>query len=345
MRGFDRLASASSIWLCVVITISACICHAQQRARVVTGGMNAEFTVSDQEHSIAFYRDALGLGEPIARVNPALPGVGQLTGTITGAAHVARLPIPGASWTMEIVETTGVERKPVAGRRQDIGASGLILYVRDIDRTIATLKNSGATFVTVGGRAIHVQRKNAGYRAIVARDPNDFFIEVRQMDQLPATTAPASSNVVGAAISISVENTDKTARYWREILDFDVDTSASFSREKSELALQGTPGAEIRTSIAAYPGSDVVFELLEFKGIDRAALHPHTQDPGSGAFALTCGDMSSLVSRLRSNPEGKILTVGNNALNQGARIAMFFQDLNGFVFEAIQRVDNGRSGK
>src|SRR5262245_28563824 len=51
-----------------------------QRVAVVTGGMNAEFTVSDQERSIGFYHEVLGLDAPTARYNPALPGVGQLTG-------------------------------------------------------------------------------------------------------------------------------------------------------------------------------------------------------------------------------------------------------------------------
>ena len=95
----------------VLVTAPAWPCHAQTSgARVVTGGMNAEFTVADQESSVAFYQNVLGLGAPIARVNPPAAAVGQLTGTVTGAAHVARMPIPGASWTIEIVETTGVER-------------------------------------------------------------------------------------------------------------------------------------------------------------------------------------------------------------------------------------------
>ena len=59
-----------------------------------------------------------------------------------------------------------------------------------------------------------------------------------------------------------------------------------------------------------------------------------------GAFALSCGDMAGFVKRLKADGETKILTVGNDALNQGARIAMFFQDFNGFIFESIQRLEN-----
>lgn len=309
--------------------------------RVVTGGMNAEFTVADQESSIAFYQNVLGLGAPIARINPPAAAVGKLTGTITGAAHVARMPIPGASWTMEIVETTGVERKPVEARRQDIGASGLILYVRDLDAALAALKKANAAIVTTGGQPIHF-KSDGGFRAIMAKDPNGFFLEFRQTDRPPETTAPASSNLIGAAISISIEDTEKTAHYWSQLLDFDVKSASGFSRDKREMALLGTPGARVRKTIATYPGSDVSFEFLEFQGIDRRALHPHTQDPGSGAFAITTRDMATLVKRIKSDPDGKILTVGNDALDQGQRIAMFLQDLNGFVLEAIQPLNRGK---
>ena len=67
---------------------------------------------------------------------------------------------------------------------------------------------------------------------------------------------------------------------------------------------------------------------------------PHTQDPGSGAFALSCGDIAGFAKRLKADGETKILTVGNDAMNQGARIARFFQDFNGFIFEGIQRIEN-----
>ncbi len=339
---FITSRSIQHVWLSTMLGGMACLCLAQQPgARVVTGGMNAEFTVSALENSFSFYHDVLGLGSPVARMNPALPGVGRLTGTITGAPHLARLPIPGVSWTIELVETTGVERKPVAARRQDIGASGLILYVRDLDAALAALKKAGAPIVTAGGAPVNIGGKNNKSRAIVAKDPDGFFIEVRQMDPLPQTAAPGTSNVIGASMSLSIEDTETTARYWRELLDFDVKPDASFSRDKTELALQGTQGAQVRRTIATYPGTDLVFEFLEFKNIERKALVPRTQDPGSGAFAVASRDDAALVKRLKGNSQTKILTAGNDALNEGARISMFFQDLNGFIWEAIQRLPGG----
>ncbi len=215
----------------------------------------------------------------------------------------------------------------------------MILYVRDLDVTLDALKKAGAPILTSGGMPVKMPGPNKG-RAILAQDPDGFFIELRQTDPLPKTTAPATSNLIGARMSLTIEDTEKTARYWKDVLDFDVKPAASFTKDKVELRLNGTPNAQIRKTIAIYPGSDVTFEFLEFRGIDRKALAPHTQDPGSGAFALSCGDMAGFVKRLKADGETKILTVGNDAMNQGARIAMFFQDFNGFIFESIQRLEN-----
>ena len=135
----------------VLLSGTALLCSAQAKP-AVKGGMNAELTVSSLEPSVAFYQDVLGLSPPVARFSATLPGVGQLTGTVTGGVRLARMPVPGVSWTVELVETTGVERRPLNARRQDIGASGLILYVRDLD-------------VTLGGEKSRSTHRNHGRRA------------------------------------------------------------------------------------------------------------------------------------------------------------------------------------
>ncbi len=91
-----RLARAV-LFLLVLGGATRLVVAQSHTGRIVIGGMNAEFTVSNHEKSIAFYHDVLGLTAPARRINPALPAVGQLTGTVTGAAHVASLPIPGAA--------------------------------------------------------------------------------------------------------------------------------------------------------------------------------------------------------------------------------------------------------
>src|SRR5262245_36763535 len=61
-------------FLLLNIVLSGLVSLGYGQQRVVTGGMNSEFTVSNQDRSIAFYRDVLGLGDVTGRTNPALPG-------------------------------------------------------------------------------------------------------------------------------------------------------------------------------------------------------------------------------------------------------------------------------
>jgi catechol 2,3-dioxygenase-like lactoylglutathione lyase family enzyme len=69
-------------------------------------------------------------------------------------------------------------------RFQDPGAANLILTVRDIDAIVARAKKAG------------------------------FFVELFQPSRLPATTAPASSNVIGGGFEIMVADTDRTMRLY-----------------------------------------------------------------------------------------------------------------------------------
>jgi hypothetical protein len=60
------------------------------------------------------------------------------------------------------------------------------------------------------------------------------------------------------------------------------------------------------------------------------------QDPGNAAFNLNTGDMEALVRRLKDDGSSTILSANGEPVKQGSRIAMFFQDLNGFILEATQ---------
>ena len=316
----------------------------------------AELQISNAERSLAFYHDVLGLEYPpgwTSKLNAPSAAQAKLTG-IPGLIRVVNLVIPGATWHMQLVETSGMERKAMNPRRQDIGATGFILYVRDLDRTLTALKKAEAPIVTTGGAPV-----TAGTgRAILAQDPDGFFIEVRQPQAVPPN-APAG-NVIGARMSVSIADTDRTSAYWRNLLDFDVQPEASFRADRPELALHGTPGAQVRKSVATIrkggqfdrPGTDVVFEFLEFKNIERRTLAPRYQDPGGGAFVLRLKtadasirgkEMAAAVERLKASGQAKILTTGGEALDQGARFAVFTQDVNGFILEITQSV--AESGK
>ena len=111
--------------------------------------------------------------------------------------------MPGIRCGVELVEINNVERTPVRRRMQDPGAVTLILLVRDLDAAFAKLKAAGVPVVTTGGAPLAMSATNKT-RAVIVQDPDGHFVELAQLDPLPATTAPASSNVIGIRLRVTV---------------------------------------------------------------------------------------------------------------------------------------------
>jgi catechol 2,3-dioxygenase-like lactoylglutathione lyase family enzyme len=86
--------------------------------------------------------------------------------------------------------------------------------------------------------------------------------------------APPNSYVTGVTIAITVEDTEKTARYYREVLGVDVKTDSPFVDD----AVFGPKGAQYRESVVALPEKSPPLHFLEFKGVDRKALRPERGD-------------------------------------------------------------------
>ena len=93
---------------------------------------------------------------------------------------------------------------------QDPGAVTLILLVRDIDAAFAKLKAAGVPVVTTGGAPLAMSTANKT-RAVIVQDPDGHFVELAQLDPLPATTAPASSNVIGIRLRVTVADMEADA--------------------------------------------------------------------------------------------------------------------------------------
>lgn len=303
-----------------------------------------------------FYKDRLAPGRggspaPSSAETPSPPaangpgpagppgGMGGLTGVVGGMPRFVRMVVPGGViWKIQLIEMTNVERRPVNPRRQDIGAAGFIIYVRDLDVTLAAMKKAGTPIVTTGGQPVHIGAKHSNSRAIMARDPDGFSIEVRQLDPLPPTNVAATSNVIGVGMSVSIQDTAQTVRYWRDIFNFELQPDKDFSSDKNTLALYGTPGAKVRKTVAHHPNAPVEWEFLEFKNIERRMLAPRIQDPGNGAFVLLTGDVAALFNRVKMEPTAKILSNGGEFMPpaNGGNGAFFFQDLNGFILEGCK---------
>ena len=75
--------------------------------------------------------------------------------------------------TLEFLEVTGIERRPLAARIQDPGAARLQLTVRNLETAIDLYKKAGPSTVVSSRGEIITQ---PGYRVAVVSDLNGLFL-------------------------------------------------------------------------------------------------------------------------------------------------------------------------
>jgi catechol 2,3-dioxygenase-like lactoylglutathione lyase family enzyme len=303
----------------------------------VTGVGNFIHVVSNLDKSIQFYRDSIGLelnGDPGPRPYVMNAPVSTLYDA-PGQLRFAVLKVPASDMNVEIVEFKDVNSKPARPRLQDPGATILILTVRDIDAILTRLKKGPGQVVTLGGEPVTMTGNGGTTRVVFVKDPDNFYVELVQRDPAPITAAPASSNVIGISFGITVEDTEKTMRFYRETLGFQPQVGASFRADKTRMDVAGTPGAQYRRSTAMIPGTSFEMEFLEFKGIDRQAQHPTIHDPGAPVLRLRVHDMDAFVKALNAAGAPLVTTAGEIVKIGKSRVTMA-RELNNLFLEPLQ---------
>jgi len=246
------------------------------------------------------------------------------------------LKVPGAGFGVELIEYKDIDRKPATLRNQDPGAGNLILLVRDIDATLARLKQGGAKIISP---ALDIGNKTRG---AFAQDPDGFFVALVQRDPLPKTTAPATSNVMGGLITVTANDTDQTVHLYRDVLGFKLLMQFPFSGDPNRMAMVNARGAQYRSTVLQIPGTEVSIEFPQFKDIDRKPLHTRLQDPGTSVLQLEVRNADSVVKTLKA-AGATVISVGGEPvdvkISTGAvlRIAIV-RDPNNLYLELIQRM-------
>lgn len=299
---------------------------------LITGIGNFSHIVASLDRSIQFYRDVIGLElESAPRVFSGTEAM--KVGNTPGAQSLfATLKVPGSAMGVEVIEYKVIDRVPAQPRFQDPGAANLILTVRDIDAIVARAKKAGAHINSAGGVPATVP---GGSRVIFVQDPDGFFVELVQPAQPRATTAPASSNIIGAGFEIMVADTGQTMRLYKDALGFDPQVGRTFDGTKLLMDTAGTPGAQFKRSAATIPGTSVTMAFLEFKDIDRKPVRTRFQDPGTPVLQLRVQDINA-VTKAWKTAGGEILTVGGEPIDIGALKLIVFRDPNNLMLEMIQ---------
>jgi catechol 2,3-dioxygenase-like lactoylglutathione lyase family enzyme len=316
----------------------------QESPSAATGVRVIIHSVADLDKTVSFYRDGLGLamvgpgGKPattLAAPRALDESLSKFTATHGAKFRNATFKIPGAKFDLELTEFTDTPRKNVQPHMQDPGAATLVLIVRDVDAALAGVNKSGGSVLSIGGQPMKVGGENSKSRSIFVRDPDGFMLELAGIQPTPASDAPASSNVTGGRIGLTIENTDQTLKFYHDVLGFETKpAAAAFSTDKTIASLIDAVGAQWRISSAKVPGTSVDWELLEFKGVARKPFRLAVPDVGSPAVSVYVKDVNAAIEAVKAGG-GSIVTTGGQAVKLGNATGIFVRDPNGFLLELI----------
>lgn len=258
--------------------------------------------VENMDRSLAFYRDVFGLevppipesGErPYNRTNPQLFAMFDIPGARERhqSARVA-----GGRVSIEVMEVQDVAYQTIPLRIQDPGTATLVLVVRDVDAALARVAQAHMPVVTSGGRPVTL---GDGTRAVLVRDIDNRFIELRQPAAVQGVPSPSASDLIDMRISIAVGDLDRTTQVYRDVLGFTVEGQTPFASDRAVQALTGLATAEVRRARVQAPGSTLWIEFVEFKGVARTPLRMRIQDRGAARLQLRAQNLDAMVATMK----------------------------------------------
>ena len=314
--------------------------------------------IGNVELMIHFYHDLLGLkllgpreqARPFGsrHTNAALLEFVQLGQGVPNPMEARNraviLPIPGTAaaqggneMAVEAIEIKNIASKPYKPSMHDPGASRLVLIVRELDKTLAVLKDELVPVITTGGNPVNIPShpgSTGKIRSVIVRDPDGYPVELMEITPAPATTAPSQSNVLGARIVMVVDNLEKTCRWFRDLVGSNLQfwASPSFTGDKAHDELTGTPG-RFRMAIAMIPGSPVGMEFIEYEKHAKNYVRPHIQDPGTAHILFMAKDDDVIMERVRAAKLQTLSKTGGPVFIGPVTRSFFVTDPDGFWAE------------
>jgi catechol 2,3-dioxygenase-like lactoylglutathione lyase family enzyme len=314
--------------------------------------------IGEIQSIIHFYSDLIGFGLIGARdaVRPFMMSkplaefaeLGEDDDAYKSVSRVALLPIPGTAatpgapeMTIEAIEIKGIRNRVYNPPLTDPGASYLTIIVSDLDKTLSVLKSERAPVITASGEPVELESWpgiTGRIRSVFVKDPDGYPVQLMQITPAPATTAPAGSKVLGARVTIVVDDLQASARLYQNLVgpDFKFWMSPNVTTHKSYAAASGTPG-RFKVAMAMVPGSPVVMELMEHENHNRNFKRAFIQDPGTAHFLFMAKDDDVIIPRVHA-AKLHTLSKSNAPVNLSPTVRSFFvPDPQGFWLEFMDR--------
>jgi catechol 2,3-dioxygenase-like lactoylglutathione lyase family enzyme len=296
--GVAALAGVWMLWMAAANGQEPAPESGNRKPAVIGTGTFTAF-VEDMDRSLAFFHDVFGMDvpplpdtgkRPYNRANPQLFAMFDIPGA-RERHQSARAP--GSRVSVELMEIQDVEHRTIPLRVQDPGAATLVLLVRDVDATLARAAQKNVAVVTPGGKPVTVAD---GARAVLIRDVDSRFIEIRQ----PASPAASTGDILDLRLSIAVNDMARTIRFYRDVLGFTVDGETPVGADSGIRALTGLSKADVRRSRVQAPGSTLWIEFVEFTGVERTPMRARIQDRGAARLQLRVQNIDAMVAAMKS---------------------------------------------
>lgn len=287
---------------------------------VVGSGNYFSPIVQNLDAAIAFYRDGLGLdvqGAPgDASANPALRDMFGLPDAQIRWAIARTAAVAGG---VEMVEISNAGGRPLDRRIQDPGAISLIVTVRDLDGTLARLKQLGAPVVSSGGEPVTL---GGDTRIVIVKDPDGHFVELSQPAELPSTPAPPTANVVAVRVRLAVDDVEAAMRLYCDALGLQPRAPVSdYGDNAAVLAALGLESGQYRVGLQQVATSGLMFDFVDFKGVDRRTVQGRIQDFGSTRLQLRVRDIEAAIAEFKRFG-GEVISTGGQPLELPAGNSM-----------------------
>jgi catechol 2,3-dioxygenase-like lactoylglutathione lyase family enzyme len=291
------------------------------------------------EKSAEFYSHLLGLqmpnGDPRARLKwyDVVPFLTEMYGVKERARNFT-LRIPGADIGVEPMQWSASKGKLLQPHLQDPGASQLVLTVNDIDELLTWLTKGGVKVITSGGKPVMVSTASGKAREVIVQDFHGYYVRLVEPIPLPpgggANGAPSPSYIIGANVAITVEDTEKTARFYQDVLGLKVQVGDGFQADPNEQTVLGMKGAQYRDSTVQFPGKSAL-HLVEFKNPDRKSIHPGIVDPGAIVLRVQVRGMDAFYEKVKATQTPMMSVSGAPYLNGRTRWLMLRDPNNIYV--------------
>jgi len=258
------------------------------------------------------------------------------------------LPIPGTSAAkgsdaaIEAIEIKNIESRPYRPAMSDPGSSHLKLFVRNLDKTLAVLRDELVPVISVGGAPVTLPEYpglQGTIRTVFVRDPDGYPVCLMELTPPPPSSAPPESNILGARISMVVDNLEATCRWYQHLipeLKFWLNPNA-MGGDKAYVDLTDTPG-QFRMAMALVPGSPLIMEFIEYKDHLRNFVHPHIQDPGTAHILFMSKDVDIVMPRMKAAGLATLSATGGPVFIGPTTRSFFVANPDGFWAEFM---DNG----